>query len=91
MSRCILFYYFEVSDQSFVTSVKNHPNLTELCLKNNHLGKEMKTMEGYPQKGVKKSFHKLRSHLVHVWGNHYMMKCEKVQKNSEVLILFNKF
>lgn len=27
-----------VSDQSFVTSVKNHPNLTELCLKNNHLG-----------------------------------------------------
>uniref|UniRef100_K1Q0D1 Leucine-rich repeat-containing protein 41 n=1 Tax=Magallana gigas TaxID=29159 RepID=K1Q0D1_MAGGI len=39
-----------VSDQSFVTSVKNHPNLTELCLKNNHLGKEISIMDDYPQK-----------------------------------------
>ncbi|XP_022318510.2 uncharacterized protein LOC111121498 [Crassostrea virginica] len=27
-----------VSDETFVSSVRNHPNLRELCLKNNHLG-----------------------------------------------------
>lgn len=46
----LFFFIFEVSDQSFVTSVKSHPNLTELCLKNNHLGKNINTMENYPHK-----------------------------------------